>query len=379
MSTLTEGSQEGERLARVVLSRAAEPGDPTVASLLDQMSAREAVQAQLVPKPGSQLHLRLRKVDPVRELEQAAKMGIRFVIPGDAEWPSQLDDLSQCSLEWLGMGGTPTGLWVKGPMPLTALERSVGVVGSRAATIYGTNAANEIAAVVARAGLPIVSGAAFGIDEAAHRGAVAAGGSTVAVLACGVDRAYPAAHEDLLAHLGRHFAVVSESPPGAAITRLRFLTRNRLIAALTTGTVIVEAAIRSGALNTANWGQALNRTVMGVPGPITVAQSEGVHQWIRSGGASLVTNGEEVLEQVGASGEHLLDVPREPPRPRDALSMADQRLLEAVPLVRPADVASIARVANTHVRDADRGLRRLERAGFVSLVEQRWRQTVAGS
>lgn len=369
---------ESERLARVALSRAAEPGDPTVASLVLQLGARGAVTVQLEPKGGSELHQRLADVDPARELEQADKLGIRFVIPGDAEWPSQLDDLAHCTLEWLGMGGPPVGLWVKGPMALTELAESVAVVGSRSATTYGTAAANEISAVVARAGLPVVSGAAFGIDEAAHRGAVAAGGATVAVLACGVDRAYPAEHRALLAHLGRHCAVVSESPPGAATTRLRFLTRNRLIAALTRGTVLVEAAIRSGALNTASWAQELSRVVMGVPGPITIAQSEGVHEWIRTGGATLVTNGHQVLEQVGASGEHLLEVPREEPTPRDRLSRADQRVLEAVPRVQPADVTSIARIAHVHVRDADSALRRLRGHGFVVLVEQRWRQSVAG-
>lgn len=378
MTTLVPPS-ESERLARVVLSRAAEPGDLTVASLVLQLGAVGAVQAQLEPKADSQLHRRLEEVDPARELEQAQTLGIRFVVPGDPEWPPQLDHLTHGRLDWLGMGGPPIGLWVKGPMSLTELAESVAVVGSRSATTYGTTVANDISAVVARAGLAVVSGAAFGIDEAAHRGAVAAGGATVAVLACGVDRAYPSEHRALLAHLASHCAVVSESPPGASVTRLRFLTRNRLIAALTQGTVLVEAAIRSGALNTASWAHELNRVVMGVPGPITIAQSQGVHEWIRTGGATLVANGHHVLEQVGAAGEHLLEVPREEPRARDRLSATDQRVLEAVPLVQPADVTSIARVARAHVRDVDSALRRLERTGFVLRVEQRWRQSVAVS
>src|SRR4029078_13034542 len=123
------------------------------------------------------------------------------------------------------------------------------------------------------------------IDQAAHRGALAGGVSTVAVLACGVDRAYPAAHQRLLDHLADRGAVVSELAPGCAPTRLRFLARNRVIAALTRGTVVVEAAVRSGALNTANWANRLHRTVMGVPGPVTSAPSQGVHQLIRTGAA----------------------------------------------------------------------------------------------
>lgn len=367
-----------DRLARVALSRAVEPGDPTNASLVRQLGAQGALRAQLTPKEGSALHERLAEVDAERELDQAARMGIRFVIPGDREWPRSLEDLDLAGADVLGMGGQPIGLWVKGPMLLTQLAESVAIVGSRSATSYGLSAANDFAAVVARAGLPVVSGAAYGIDEAAHRGAVAAGGATVAVLACGVDRAYPVEHKKLLAHLARHFAVVSESPPASSPTRLRFLTRNRIIASLTRGTVLVEAAVRSGALNTASWAEQLSRPVMGVPGPITSAASQGVHQRLRSGGATVVTTGLEVLEQVGAAGEHLVEVLREPPRPRDLLSPVDQRVLEAVPVVRPAPVDSIAGAARLHVRDTDLALRRLRHSGFVALEAQGWRQTLAG-
>ncbi len=368
---------QDERLARVVLSRAAEPGDLTVASLLAQMSAPEVVRIQRDPKPDSELHARIAQVDPERELAQADKQGIRFVIPQDPDWPSQLGDLAHGGVEWLGMGGPPVGLWVRGPLPLERLQGSIAVVGSRSATSYGVNSAIDMAADIANDNRVVVSGAAFGIDEAAHRGAVAAGGATVAVLACGVDRAYPAAHKELLAHLGSHCAVISESPPGSSPTRLRFLTRNRLIAALTNGTVLVEAALRSGALNTAHWAQELSRVVMGVPGPITASQSEGVHHWIRNGGATLVTSGAHVLEMVSTSGEHLSATPRAPESERDRLTFTDQMVLEAVPLTQAADVVSIARVLGRHVRDTDNALRRLNQAGFVTMVEQRWRQVVA--
>ena len=178
----------------------------------------------------------------------------------------------------------------------------MAVVGSRSATTYGAGVAAELAAHVAGEGVTVVSGAAFGIDQAAHRGALAARGPTVAVLACGVDRAYPAAHRDLLTYIAETGLVVSEAPPGCAPTKLRFLSRNRIIAAVSLGTVVVEAAVRSGALNTANWATSVNRILMGVPGPVTSAPSEGVHELLRSKDAALVTRGADVLELVSPSG-----------------------------------------------------------------------------
>jgi DNA processing protein len=213
-----------------------------------------------------------------------------------------------------------------------------------------------------------VSGAAFGIDQAAHRGALAVRGPTVAVLACGVDRNYPAAHEGLLRHIADTGVVVSEAPPGCAPTRVRFLSRNRLIAALCQGTVVVEAAVRSGALNTANWTERVGRVLMGVPGPVTSAPSQGVHQLVRKGAATLVSSGAEVLELVGASGEHVLEDAREPDRPRDRLDQRHQRVLDAVPARMPAATDSIARAAGMGLLEVSTSLVRLCR---LSLVEKR--------
>jgi DNA processing protein len=218
-----------------------------------------------------------------------------------------------------------------------------------------------------------VSGAAFGIDQAAHRGALAAGGVTVAVLACGVDRAYPAAHRSLLDHLAAEGAVVSELAPGCAPTRLRFLARNRLIAGLARGTVVVEAALRSGALNTANWAARLNRPLLGVPGPVTSAPSQGVHQLIRSGAATLVTSGEEVLELVGAAGEHLVEVPRGRARARDRLSLRHQQVLDAVPVAACARADSIARTAGLGLVEVRSTLVRLRAHGLVEELPTGWR------
>lgn len=369
-------STDEERLARAALSRLSEPGDLGMTRLVHEFGGA-AVRRRLLDERGlpgvfARIAARLPSVDAEREFDRASRLGIRFVIPSDAEWPTQLDDLAGAE-PLQERGGVPIGLWVKGPVALDLLAGSIAIVGSRAATTYGDRIAGDIGAIVARAGAPVVSGAAFGIDQAAHRGALTGGGPTVAVLACGVDRAYPKAAEALLAHLAEVGAVVSEAPLGCSPHRIRFLARNRLIAALTRGTVVVEAAARSGALNTANWADRLNRPVMGVPGPVTSAPSGGVHQLIRKGGATLVTNGQEVLEMVGAAGEHLLDESRGPVTPRDHLPVKEQQVLDAVPVSTPAPTDSIARVAGLARAEVQSALSRLHAAGLVEEGDDGWR------
>ena len=195
----------------------------------------------------------------------------------------------------------------------------------------------------------------------------------MAVLACGADRHYPAAHAALLAHIAATGAVVSEAAPGCAPTRLRFLARNRLIAALARGTVVVEAALRSGALNTANWADRLSRPLMGVPGPVTSAQSQGVHQLIRSGAATLVSSGAEMLEVLGGAGAHLLETPRGAVRARDRLTLRQQQVLDAVPVSDLVSADSIARTAGIGLVETRSALTRLHQAGLVDQAGQRWR------
>ena len=315
---------------------------------------------------------RLAALDPVGDLERSARRGIRFVVPGDEEWPAGLDDLAAAE-PLQGSGGPPLGLWVRGPLPLSELARSVSVVGSRSATTYGVQVAGDLAAGLARDGHAVVSGAAFGIDQAAHRGALGAQGVTVAVLACGVDRVYPISHRALVDHLAETSAVVAETPPGCAPTKLRFLSRNRLIAALSRGTVVVEAADRSGALNTANWASRLHRPVMGVPGPVTSAPSEGVHELLRSGAGTLVTRAADVLELVGSAGDHLVEPRRAPTRPRDRLSRREQQVLDAVPLVRPATSDAIARTAGMGLVEVRSTLERLAARSLVLGSSAGWR------
>jgi DNA processing protein len=366
---------EAERLARVALSCAVEPGDGTTSSLIRQMGAERALakaQSATEGEPGEMLAQRLAELDPVRQLDQAARCGIRFLVPGDAEWPTSLDELDD-AITVEGFGGTPPGLWVKGPMPLTELATSVAVVGSRAASVYGVELARAVCEHLALSGVPVVSGGALGIDFEAHNATLSADGVTAAVLACGVDRVYPAQNRPLLQHLAAEFAVVSEQPPASAPTRPRFLARNRLIAAMTSGTVVVEAALRSGALNTAGWAESLNRHVMCMPGPVTSYTSKGVNNFLREGRGTVVTHGAEVLELVGAAGQYLVDPPRGEHRPRDALTPTEQTVVEWVPVSESAGVESISRLCGLALRTTEGALRRLRSKGFVQLTAEGWR------
>ena len=208
--------------------------------------------------------------------------------------------------DWTSSPPPPPCLWVRGTVGLGDLARSVAVVGARASTAYGDHVAGELGSGLARRGFLVVSGLAYGIDGTAHRAALGTG-TSLAVVAGGVDRAYPRGHDALMGELVRRGAVVSEVPPGSAPTRSRFLQRNRLIAALTGGTVVVEAAVRSGALSTARAAAALGRPVAAVPGPVTSSSSAGCHVLVREGRAVLVTDAAEVADLVGRIGADAAD------------------------------------------------------------------------
>jgi DNA processing protein len=368
---------EAERLARAALSRISEPGYPRMTDAVHEFGAEtvlRSLRTQAADRELSEdLAERITSADPERDLEQAARRGIRFIVPGDAEWPPILDELAHAP-HLHERGGVPIGLWCRGPLLLAEVaEQAVAVVGSRSATTYGGSVAGDIAGTLATESWTVVSGAAFGIDQAGHRGALANRGPTIAVLACGADRAYPTAHRSLIDYIADVGLVVSEAAPGCAPTRIRFLARNRLIAAMSRGTVVVEAAVRSGALNTASWAGGLGRAVMGVPGPVTSAPSAGVHQLIRARDAVLVTSGEEVLEVVGPMGTYALAEPREPEHPRDRLSSRERQVLDAVPLVQAVNdrkIAATAGIAHSHAKEA---LLVLHRAGLVEHSLGRWR------
>lgn len=219
-------------------------------------------------------------------------LNVRFIIPADDEWPEQLDALH----------ATPFGLFLTGTRQLPEVEDMIAIVGSRNASDYGAMLTGQWAAELANIGRTIVSGGAYGIDAAAHRGALAAplpdNGETlptIAVLAGGLDSYYPAAHRPLLAEVARRGIVISEVPPGARPTRTRFLARNRIIAALSASTIVTESRIRSGSLNTAGHAYALGRHVGAAPGSVYSAQSMGTHDLIRRGEAKIVTSTEAIL------------------------------------------------------------------------------------
>ncbi|MGH3159318.1 MAG: DNA-processing protein DprA, partial [Streptosporangiaceae bacterium] len=293
------------------------------------------------------------------------RQGIRLVCPGEPEWPTQLEILGDAA---------PYALWLRGHADLRfGCLSSVSVVGSRASTPYGVHVATEMAAALGVRGWSVISGGAYGIDGAAHRGALAAEGLTIAVLACGVDIPYPVGHADLFGGIAAHGALISEWPPGRAPSRHAFLVRNRVIAALSRGTVVVEAGLRSGALSTARHARDLCRPLMAVPGPVTSPASSGCHAIIRNWNAVCVTGAADVLECAGPMGEHLPEQPHDPVLPRDALDSRTAQVLDAVPARGGDGIATIAASAGVDVDTAIRCLGYLAAGGFVDRCERGWK------
>lgn len=355
-----------ERRARAALSRLAEPCDRTVATLLTEVGAVETVE-RLRRGDGrlGRFAARARSLDVDRDIANAARAGARVVIPGDPDWPERLDELAI----------PPWCLWVRGEASVPwMLRRSVSMVGARTSTPYGEHLASELAAALASRGWTVVSGAAFGIDAAAHRGALAVDGGTVAVLAGGVERPYPAAHGPLLDRIARDGAVMSEVAPGSAPMKSRFLSRNRLIAALTAGTVIVEAGLRSGSLNTARHANDLSRPVGAVPGPVTSMSSAGCHQAVRDSSAVLVTSADEIIELVGTIGDDACEPPRGPEEPGDDLDPHQKRVLEALPVRKAVDLDSLAAATTLSPFTVRVALGRLSALDLACSEAGRWRK-----
>ncbi len=332
-------TSDKERLARAALSRLVEPDEAgRFGRLLAAHTADELFgdlrAGRLADAAAKHWSARLRTLDVAADLRRAERVGARVVCPDDDEWPPRLNDLA---------AARPIVLWVRGDIAVAkAVDRSVAVVGSRACTSYGHSVATEFAAALAERGWTVVSGGAYGIDAAAHRGALAVGARTVAVLACGVDRPYPPSNRGLLERVADEGLLVSELPPGVNPTRGRFIVRNRLIAALTRGTLLVEASPRSGALSTASRARKLHRPTMGVPGPATSQTSAGVHLAIREMEAVLVTTAAEVIEVVGAIGDDLAPLPRGPERPFDHVPAEHAPVLEAIPARGAIEASEIA-------------------------------------
>lgn len=363
--------EEAERLALAALTRLGEPGDRELIGFVDDRGAAAVIESirdgSLPSERITHYAARLSAVHPDVDLAYAARIGARLVCPGDLEWPTQLDQLGD---------QRPLALWVRGAENLRlAALRSVAMVGSRAATGYGEHVAGEMAAVVAERGWTVVSGAAYGVDSAAHRGALAVDGTTIAVLACGVDVVYPRSSAGLLTHIADTGVVVSELAPGCSVTRPRFLNRNRVIAALTRGTVVVEAAVRSGAQSTARWAIGLERFVMVVPGPVTSVSSAGCHDLLRRhpSAVQLVTDGLDVIDLVGRIGEDAAPERRGAESARDDLEPDTLRVLEALPRRRAVPVDNLVRSAGVDVATVLRCLTVLEDAGLAQRHGGGWR------
>lgn len=302
MSTLSDLGRD-ERTARITLSIIATPNDPATGQLLRRVGAAEVLH--IADSDGSvpgmdrveagvwrdRIHS---KGSPDRVSSQVAQVAqlesgsFLVLVPGDSDWPTAVDDLGDRA---------PYALWAAGRTSLLSgpLSGRVTLTGARAATGYGEHVASELAGDLVSAGRVVVAGGAYGIEGSVHRAALATGGSTIAVLASGLDRPYPTGHASLLDRIGTEGLLISEQPPGAAPTRQRFLDRARIVAALSAASVIVEAGARSGSLHVADQALRLGRTVGAVPGPITSAASVGPHLLLQDRRAHVVTNATDVI------------------------------------------------------------------------------------
>jgi DNA processing protein len=375
-----------ERIARAGLMWLAEPNDQRMYAFVQRVGAIEAYASvrrsngPLDDLPGAaNYRARLDGCDPERQLALADRHGARLVVPGDLEWPSQLGGLGLARAPGQRSCAPPLGLWVRGRQDLRwSVLRSVAMVGSRAATGYGSRMASELAAGLADRRWSVLSGGAYGIDAAAHRGSLAAGGITVCVLACGVDVPYPRGNASLFEQIVAEGVLVSELSPGRHPGKVRFLDRNRLIAGLTAGTVVVEASYRSGALNTASWARRLNRPVLAVPGPATSPLSQGVHREIRERGAELVTDAGEIVAAAGTMGEALAEAEADvdrlqaeraaAARREDGLDELAKRVLDALPARGARSLVEISRASGL---SAELVFQRLMQLSALELATQR--------
>lgn len=363
--------------AWVYLSRVAEPPCAELAALVKQVGPVEAAERV---RRGQVDNAVARHTEARREIDCAAAdlallagRGGRLITPDDDEWPGlALTAFGDDAAAAKPQGKRPMVLWALGPERLDeTAQRAAAIVGTRASTAYGEHVAADLAAGLTQRDVAVVSGGAYGIDGAAHRAALACDGVTVAVLAGGIDILYPAGHSGLLHRIGRQGLLVTEYPPGVRPARHRFLTRNRLVAALAGAAVVVEAGVRSGAANTAAWARALGRVVGAVPGPVTSSASAGCHALLRDG-AEVVTRADDIIEFVGRIGELAPDEAR-PTTALDGLSDAERQVYEALPGRGAATIDQIAVAAGWAPARVLGPLAMLEVAGLAERHGGRWR------
>lgn len=383
------------RFAVAAFSTLVEPGDADALTLLSAVGPTSALRALVERHSATQILDAARRASPLladrlesriddalarwtprvsqlavtRALEAAAHLGATLVTRGDALWPSGFSSLGD---------GEPLALWVRGDAQLLPiLARSIALVGARAASGYGEHVAMESAAELSDRGFAITSGGAYGIDGAVHRAALASDQHTVAFLAGGVDRLYPSGHSDLLRRIADNGLLIAELPCGSPPTRWRFLQRNRLIAAASRATVVVEAGARSGSLNTAGHAATMGRPLGAVPGPVTSPASAGCHRLIREYDAVCVTNAAEMAELAGPLGD---ETEGGTPAPADQegggaqhRSSDDVRLLDALSARVSRPVAEIAARSGMSERDVVARLGRLDLEGAVRETPEGWR------
>jgi DNA processing protein len=294
-----------------------------------------------------------RAFDAERYGASLAARGFRFVARSDVRFPRLLRELHD----------PPPGLFLRGSADAGLLAQpAVAIVGARACSSYGAQVARLLGRELAAAGLIVVSGLARGVDGEAHRGAVEAGGATVAVLGCGIDRAYPAAHAQLARGICENGLVVSEYAPGVEPAPWRFPARNRIIAGLSSATVIVEARERSGALITADFALEAGREVFAVPGEITSALAAGTNALLRLG-ATPLTRAEDVLEPLGIE-----------PAPLEAADLGGAAKTVLTALARqPGGADELGRATGLDAAALATALAELELAGAVAEADGLYR------
>lgn len=352
-----------EALARIAWSVLVEPGDATAGALIAAEGAAGALERVSRDEGGGDKELaqaiarwapRWQAALVAAAIEQAARRGLALVLPDDDAWPRGFDDLGPHA---------PVCLWVRGDPNALAAAAAVSIVGARSATPYGEHVAGILAGDLARDGIAVVSGAAYGIDGAAHRAALQLGGRTIAFVAGGVDRVYPAGHAQLFQQIASTGAVVAECPPGTTPTRWRFLARNRLIAAVGDATVVVEAGFRSGSINTAGHAASLGRALGAVPGPITSTTSAGCHRLLRDYDAVCVTSADDVKEMLGITAD---------PAPLAYESPESVRLTDALSNRRARTVGELAQRSGLAPGDVEATLGLLHLSGSVIEREGGW-------
>lgn len=372
---------ERTRRAWAYLSRVAEGPSCALHALIGEegpVGAEARIRARtLSPALLGQTQARHHLDQARSDLAVLSACGGRLVTVDDDEWPewkmSAFGGVTPAPSRVEGKEPVaPVALWVRGPARLDELvERAVAVVGTRDVSGYGERVGAQLCHDLVADGVAVVSGAAYGVDGVAHRAVLAAGGATLAVLACGVDRAYPAGHGGLLNRIATTGIVLSEHPPGTTAARFRFLARNRIVAGLGGGAVVVEAGWRSGARSTISWARALGLPAMAIPGPVTSLQSTGCHRMIVRGEAELVTSAADVVERIGHIGE-LATEPADPPRLLDALTPTQLQVFEVLPTRTPLPLSLVAERSGVPMQQVRPTMVSLEIEGLVVCTDEGW-------